>query len=472
MSPLLQSAALVLFGAVHALGQAATPTVNPLNEFIGAAGSAVSVIRSAHAIETAAAASASAASAVAAAASPTAKPAAKPANGNRNLIVGVVCGVVGALILIAILLGVCCFLKRHGGRRRKHRDTAIDDDEKTIDHPQPIPPLNPGRTYAPLNQNRGGMSASQSSKAPMLAAVGTSGLYHDTAQRDQNPFVPVPPSPRKPAYSNSAFIDTSPHESYRNSYANGAHESYSTAQPYLADASPLRTTAPHSRSNSRPRSGVGLPSTTVAEEPSTPIGLSRIGQPYDETHVHVLQTDAPSSDLRQSLYGSDPIVRHHTPPLVPSRSPARRVPPVAETSYQSSTTGSSTTYSGSDEDWRHSHVGPGGGGQGWAPSPIRYSNGTSGTILPTPPVPWDHAEPRRHSADRPLRVSTGSNGAAAGWTPGHDRQGSATSINGQPRRLRFSDLQADGGHGTVSGGGGAHGGRDDHGHASVVGEAM
>lgn len=470
MSPLLRSAALVLFSAANALGQAATPTLNPLNEFIGAAGSAASVIRSAHAIETAAAASASAASA-AAAASPIAKPAAKPANSHKNLIIAVVCGVVGALILIAILLGVCCFLKRHGGRRRKHRDTAIDDDEKTIDHTQPIPPLNPGRTYAPLSQNRGVISASQSPKAPMLAAVGTSGLYHETAQRDHNPFVPVPPSPRKPAYSNSAFIDTSPHDSYRNSYANGGHESYSTAQPYLADASPLRTTAPHSRSNSRPRSGVGLPSTTVAEEPSTPIGLSRIGEPYDEMHVHVLQNDAPSSDLRQSLHNSDPVPRHHTPPLVPSRSPARRFAPVADTSYQSSTTGSSTTYSGSDEDWRHSHVGPSGGGHGWAPSPIRYSNGTSGTILTAPPVPWDHAEPRRHSADRPLGVPAGSNGGATGWTPGHDRQGSATSINGQPRRLRFSDLQADGGHGHV-GGSGAHDGRDDHRHPPVVGEAM
>lgn len=474
MSPLVRSAALALFGASYVLGQAATETLNPLNEFIGAAGAAASVINSARAKETAAAASASSASAAAAAASTSSasKAAAKPANSHRNMIIAIVCGVVGAVLLLALVLGICCVLKRHGRRRRNRK--VVDDDEKTTHHSQSIPPLNPGRTYTPLAQNQGVPTTSKPPIVPVVATAGTLGSNHDAAQRNQNPFVPVPPSPRKPAFSNSAFIDTTPRDSYDNSYvtrphesySTGPHDSYATAQPYLAETSPLRAMAPRSRSNSRPASGVGPRTTATAERPLTPFGLNRIGQPYDDMHVHVLQTDAPSSDLRRSLYDSDPVPRHHTPPLVPSRSPARRFPPVADTSSHSSSTNSSTTNSASDEDWRRSH-GETSGGSGWTPSTTRYSNGDSGAVLPAPPVPWDHAQPRRHSGDHPPR----SYGVAAGWTPGHDRQGSGTSINGQPRRLRFSDLHADSGHGNP-GGSAPYNGRDDHRYPPVVGEAM
>lgn len=458
MSPLFRSAALALLGASSVLGQTATTTLNPLNEFIAAAGSAASVINSARARETAVAASASSASA--AAVSSTAKPAAKPGNGHRNTIIGVVCGVVGAVLLLAFLLAVCCVLRRHGRRRRDRK--AADDDEKTIHHSPPDPPLNPGRTYTPLAQNRG---VPTTSKPQILPVIATAGSNHDSTRGSQNPFVPVPPSPRRPAYSNGAFINTTPRDSYDNSYVTRAHESYSTAQPYPAETSPLRATAPRSRSNSRPASGVGLPIIETADRASTPLGLNRIGQPYDDGHVHALRTDSPSSDLRRSLYDSDPVRRHHTPPLVPSRSPARRFNPAAETSFHSSSTNSSTTTnSASDEDWRRSHGGTS-GTSGWTPTPTtRYSNGASGAVLPAPPVPWDHGQPRRHSGGYSARSTE--------WTPGHDRQPSGTSINGQPRRLRFSDLTADGGHGNPGGSAPYHGGDDHRYPPVVVGEAL
>lgn len=469
MSPLLRSAALVLLGASYALGQATTTTLNPLNEFIGVAGSAVSVINSARAKETAAAASASSVSAAAVAAhaassSATSKPAAaKSGNSHRNTIIAVVCGVVGAVLLLALLLCICCVLRRHGRRRRNRK--PVPDDEKTVHHTQPTPPLNPGRTYTPLAQNRGVLPTSKPLIIPVAATAGPLNLNHDPSRGTQNPFVPVPPSPRKPAYSNSAFINTSPRHSTDYSYTSTSHphESFATAQPYLAETSPLRTSAPRSRSNSRPSSRVGLHASPVAEEPPTPLGMNRIGQPYDDRHVNVLRTDSPSSDLRRSMHDSDPIRRHHTPPLLPSRSPARHFPPTAGTGYQSST---STSTSASDEDWRRSHGGTS-GTSGWTPTTTRYSNGTSGAVLAAPPVPWDHGQPRRHSGgDYPPRSSV------AGWTPGHDRRGSGTSINGQPRRTRFSDLSANDVHANAGGSGPYQGREDPRNPRVVMGEAL
>ncbi len=474
MSRLLLSATIVLLRASHALGQRATPTINPLNEFIGVAGSLVSVANSAVARETAAAAaaSASAASASAAAAAATSAPAPKPNNGRRNMIIAVVCAVVGVLLLLAIVLGICCFLKRHGRRRRNKKDGAIDD-EKIIDHSHSIPPTNPGRTYVPVAPNRGVPGASPQPRIPMVAAAGSLGLNYDAAPPSPNPFVPVPPSPRKPAYSNSPVIDTTPRHSFHNSYAAAPHDSYAaaphdsytTAQPYITETSPLAAKAPRSRSNSRPRSGAGLSGVAPAERPSTPFGLS-IGHPHDETHLQVLQAERPSSELWQSIHHPDPVPRHHTPPHVPSRSPHRRLATVTDTSYQSSSTGSSATNSGSGDDWRPSPVV---GGNGWSPSTTRYSNGHSGAVLPAPPVPWDHSHARRPSGDRPRNSPTG-NGGAAPWIAGHNRQGSGTSINGQPRRQRFSDLQAEAGGN--SRGNNPYESRDDQQYPRVVGQAL
>lgn len=481
MLSLLQSAALALSAASYALAQSTTASLNPLNEFIGVAGSAASVINSAHAKETAAAASLSSASATAMAASASsssaaakAAAAAKPNNSHRNMIIAVVCGIVGAVLLLALLLCICCVLRRHGRRRRSRK--AVHDDEKTVHHTQPTPPLNPGRTYTPLAQNRGVPITSTSPIIPVAATAGPLNLNHDPSRGNQNPFVPVPPSPRKPAYSNTAFINPTPRHSTdysytahpHESYATHPHESYRTAQPYLVDTSPRQTPAPRSRSNSRPSSRVGLAATQIAEEPPTPLGMNRIGQPYDDRHVAVLRAESPSSDLRRSLYDSDPVRRHHTPPLLPSRSPARHFPPTAGTGYQSSTdNSSSTSNSASDEDWRRSHGGTSSSATGWTGTPTRYSNGTSGTVLPAPPVPWDHRQSRRHSGgDDPPRSPGG------GWTASHDRRGSGTSINGQPRRTRFSDLSANDVHSNVGGSGPNHV-RDDHRNPRVVmGEAL
>lgn len=449
MSRRLLSAAWALSSASYALGQATTPTINPLNEFIGAAASAASVLNSAHAKETAAAASASSASAAAVAPS-TSAPAAEPSNNSRrNMIIAVVCAVIGAILLLAIVLGICCFLKRHGRRRRNQKGTAIDDDdEKGVHAPEPVPPLNPGRTYSPLAQNRGIPNTSLPPKPTVLAT----GPTQHSPPRNQNPFVPVPPSPRKPPYSNSAFIDTHPRSLYHDSYTSHPHESYSTAQPYLSETSPLYAAAPPSRPNSRPPSGTGLPTSATAERPLTPIGLSGIGQPYDDMHVHVLETEDPSPELhRSTMIPEPPIQRHHTPPQLPSRSPHRLI-----NTFGDSSTASSTTNSGSGDDWRRSHVigsgvvngGP--AGNTWTSPQTRYSNGTSGVVLPGPPAPWDAAQPVRRSADRPRHSPTA---AAAPWTADRDRRGSATSINGHPRRQRFSDLQADGGSGNGNGNG-------------------
>lgn len=472
MSSLLQSAALALLAASYALGQATTTSLNPLNEFIGVAASAASAVNSAHAKETVAAASVSSASAAAVAAtaassSATAKPVAdKPGNSHRNMIIAIVCGVVGVVLLLALLLCICCVLRRHGRRRRGRK--AVHDHEKAGHHTQPTPPLNPGRTYTPLAQNRGVPTTSKPPIGPVAATAGPPNLNHDPTRGNQNPFIPVPPSPRRPAFSNSAFINTTPRHSTDYSYATHPHESYATAQPFLVDTSPRRNSAPRSRSNSRPSSRVGHPAAIQsAEPPPTPLGMNRIGQPYDDRHVNALRTESPSSDLRRSMYDADPVRRHHTPPLVPSRSPARHFPPTAGTGYQSSTeTSSSTTNSASDEDWRRSHGGTS-SATGWTATPTRYSHGTSGAVLPAPPVPWDHGQPRRVSGG-----SDPSRSPVAGWTPGHERRGSGTSINGQPRRTKFSDLSANDVHATTGDSGPYHG-RDDHRNPRVVmGEAL
>ena len=219
-----------------------------------------------------------------------------------------------------------------------------------------------------------------------------------------------------------------------------------------------------SRSHSRHPSG-GLPTHNDANRPPTPFGLSGIGQPYESMHVHVLQNESPSRELRRSFpsrentplatgtnddsgYAKDPYGRGHvTTPQVPSRSPHRDGQARISTnnSYESflsneaSTSSNSEQYQATTDPYQPAHpnrgiVAP------WEHRP-RYSGTppTSASINP-PPVPWetdDYQRQRRHShSPRQSRGSFDANGRRVSQSPG------AVGINGQPRRLRFEDLQA------------------------------
>lgn len=216
-----------------------------------------------------------------------------------------------------------------------------------------------------------------------------------------------------------------------------------------------------SRSHSRPRSntGDGLPTHNTAERPPTPFGLSGIGKPYEDMHVHVLQNDPPSKELRQSLSNRDPLATvqsspapgYSTPPEVPSRSP-RRSSQFTDSPYNTSSETGSYTGSGSDDYHasyapattipqsqpysNHPHTQTPFATQPQHPSNLtnRYSN--SPTTIHAPPTPWtqDGNAHRRQSPTRPS-AEWAESGRRASRSP-------ATSINGQPRRLRFSDLQA------------------------------
>lgn len=469
---LLLSAAMALSGASSVLGQATTSSTDPLGQFLGTLNSAVGVISSANAQATAPSGSSSSSPANTSA-SPTPAPSTPPthhglSNGTK-LIIAIVCAVVGAFLLAAIL-GLCCCLLARRRRHRKEKAVKVNDNEKASAYVAPAKPLNPGRTYTPVNQNGHIASIDAQQRVPMMTPVAQPNSNQHPAHRHLNPFVPVPPSPRKGAYSSGGLTDSTAHDHYttgprdsyntatneklygltgpHDSYSTGPHDSYATA-PLIAPTQPLRTSTqqPRSRSNSRP-SSAALPKSANAERPSTPFGLASIGQPYDDMHVHVLQTEHPSKELQQSLRNREPIQRYHTPPLVPSRSPHRQSIAYADSSYQSSS--SSNTNSGSGEEWRRSQIGAGGQTANippWEQRQNRFSDGTAGAGLDAPPVPWDDQPNRqRGQSGSYSRSSSGDgNGNGNGHILPHDRRGSsspATSINGQPRRLRFSDLQA------------------------------
>lgn len=288
-------------------------------------------------------------------------------------------------------------------------------------------------------------------------------LESHPAHRHENPFVPVPPSPRRTApNSRSGLTDgTVPGD-----------------DPYIiteSDPEKQRLRS-RSRSHSRQRSNIGdtLPTHNNADRPPTPFGLtgfgqpnekgaggvSGIGQPYEDMHVHVLQQDPPSNELRQSLNNRDPLsstqrgpkAGFSTPPEIANHSPHRSGQSSDSIPYGTSSDTGSYTGSGSD-DYRPSyapatsiphsqpyshqpHNSSPYTTQQQLPStlPNRYS--TSPTNMQPPPVPWSPDAPG-HRRESPTRASAewAQSGRRASRSP-------ATSINGQPRRLRFSDLQA------------------------------
>ncbi|KAI4191378.1 MAG: hypothetical protein L6R41_000165 [Letrouitia leprolyta] len=444
-------AALLLSSVTGAMAQSSS-SANPLNQFIGAANSAAAAINSANAKQTTPSSSSptlnSPTQAAATSASPS--PAAHHSGINRTtLIVAVVCAVIGALLLAA-LLGLCCWcLVRRRRRRRNAAHATIDDEVKTWRSNEP---KNPGRDYSPHRNSR----ITSMEQQPMIPpAAKAPDMQQHPALRNHNadnPFVPVPPGPRRQA---------------PNSRAGLTDGTVPGAAPYVLPE-PQVLHKGRSRSSSRPRttSNPALPKANTSSRPSTPFGLSGVGQPYEDMHVHVLQTESPSRELRQSLHNREPIVsppvdpihRYDTPPTVPSRSPNRHstasIP--SNNNASNSVTGetSSTEGSTSADDWRYNKASSFANIPPWEQRQHRYSNsphsstGNAYNISAPPPIPWETSQTRYESPSHSPRQSRDfrqSGNGTAGYVEGARRnsRSPATRINWQPRRLRFSDLQAD-----------------------------
>lgn len=428
----LVSVALALSMASGVQAQAATPTVNPLGDFIGAAGSAVQIINSANAQATAGQQTSSASPL----ASATTAPESGKSNSNRNLIITIVSCIVGSLLLIALLITcVCCCLVRRRRRARQTSGLSSSEEEKSSLRPFAERPLNPGRNYGPAPPNNHLVPSMDREPTVPLPAANPGMRQHSTTDHSQNPFVPTPPTPRRQEYSNNTV--THLHPPIVTTTTTTSHNP-STAH---------RPSASTSRS---PSSNIIAPTALKVEQPIALNGkpqrnlspLSGIGRPYEDMHVHVLKTDAPSRELRESLRDRVPTIqRYPAPPLVPSRSPRRRSNNFSPTetmpgAYHNSNTesSSSNTSSGSGEEWRRSQLPH--------PNPNPY-------IIPSPLRPWDHpgGHSRRGSGGSGSPITPRSSTGGVGWTGGHERRGSAgkssVTSNGQPRRLRFSDLPAE-----------------------------
>lgn len=482
---LLFSAAIVLSNIGIVAGQTAATTSNPLNDFIGAAGAAASVVRSAASKETPSSTSSSSSAPSAtpppAAATPSHSAAPTHHGLSSGAKIGIIVGcIVGALLILAILGLLCCCLIR---RRRKRRRSATPVVEREA---QPWKsPINPGRhysNYTPAQQ--GHIPMEQSPTVPLMAAAATEphrathsqapSLSQHPAMRQgpENPFVPVPPSPRRTVSSSR--------NGSKDAWAMGGEPNILPEKQHLQGHS-------RSRSNSRPLSGP-LPTHADTNRPPTPFGLSGfgtptgqkihdskgasppysgIGQPYEDMHVHVLQTDAPSRELRQSLkaketagvpttaYDSDEHTKfrnsrgYSTPPEVPSRSPHRekRASMFADSSYESSL-GTTTPSNSSGEQYppgtdpysltQRESMAP------WEQHQHRFSNTPRhSNQMTAPPIPWEDSE---HDVHHQRRQSHSPRQSAQYDGRRRSSQSPATSINGQPRRLRFEDLHPSGGN--------------------------
>ena len=480
------SAALALAGASGVAGQ--STATNPLNNFIGVAASALSQINSNLAAEsttspsssstsataTPTSSSSSAANAAAVTSSPSAAPPQSSASSNhhRNTIIIAVCVVVGVLLLGLIISALFCCLARR--RRRRRATTPVHDEE--IDAWRSSQPSSTGGAYGRVP------STEHHPSGPAMTMVEEPSMLHhssnrpenpfsqQSALRPENPFVPVPPSPRRAPHSRDGLtggivpaaaagaVVAAPLSQRRapNSREGLTDGTVPGAPPFIAPP----TQRQRMRSFGSPahgRSEVDLtqghhqgiiPAQNMTEHNVTPFGL--IGQPYDDMHVHVLQGEAPSAELRNSLNSRDPVGNYNTAPRVPGRSPRRAA--FADSTY-SSTDGSTSVSgsgsgSGSGEEWRQTHIGTVNSGTvPWEHGPRRHSSSpyqsmqASPASIQAPPIPWTGAE-RKHSGSP--RASMG----AAPWTERRSSQSPSQSFsktprqsqNGTPQRLRFSDF--------------------------------
>ena len=468
---------------------AASTTSNPLNDFIGAAGAAASVVNSVNSAEsspTSSSSSSSSAASTTAAPAPAATSASRaPAAAHDGLSggakIGIIVGcVVGGLLLLALLSLCCCCLFRR--RRRSKRRTAATpvEDEEVKSWKSPI---NPGRhysNYSPAQQ--GQVPTEQSPTVPLMAAAAAehhvhnekapSLSQHPAMRQPENPFVPEPPNPRRTAPNSRAGLT--------DGMVPGA------AAYIVPEKQRLRKSSSRSRSNSETRSESNhLPTHNDENRPPTPFGLtgfgepaghtvhrgasppySAIGQPYEDQHVHNLQADTPSRELQHSLHNREVIPTaafadgshtkyrnsrgYSTPPEVPSRSPQRdnRNSVLADSSYDSEL--STTTASNSSGERYQSQSDPYQPAQRetmapWEQHQRRFSNSpqSSPRVTVPPPIPWEESEynsnTRKHQSHSPRQNGQFSSGDGRR----RNSRSPATSINGQPRRLRFEDLQAD-----------------------------
>ncbi|MCJ1248433.1 hypothetical protein MMC30_005651 [Trapelia coarctata] len=184
---------------------AQSSSVNPLNQFISVAGSAVTVIQSAVSTQIPASTSASSTSptsttasstSATAAASSTAAAAAAPSYNNKlNIIIPVVV-IVGLILLAALALCIFCCLRRR--RRNRRAASPVGEDEVTNWRG----PNHPGRTYSPV-RNSSQVPMSQQPTVPLMAATDrhydNNHPAYGAENRAENPFVPIPPQPRKTA---------------------------------------------------------------------------------------------------------------------------------------------------------------------------------------------------------------------------------------------------------------------------------
>ena len=287
-----------------------------------------------------------------------------------------------------------------------------------------------------------------------------------TSANAANPFTPAPPPSRKPVpQPDHAFMAAIPPTAIAEKHRrrNGSRS--------------------RSRSSSRPKSGIlasdgGLPTHNNADRPPTPFGLNAFGQTSEDKHAQTSQIDPPSAEQRRSLHEHEmnppglsssvgAVVGHEndrhgrnsrgyeTPPEIPSRSPNReskRPTPWADnqnsSSYSTATTTTNSTSAGEEYQQGYDPYSPANIRRSqrealppWEQHQYRYSGNstppTSATMV-TPPVPWvDGSEytprPRRNSHSP--RQSMSNDGRRKSRSP-------ATGINGQPRRLRFEDLQS------------------------------
>ena len=331
------------------------------------------------------------------------------------------------------------------------RDAVNHNRHQAMDAQAP-PAYSGGAGSYPTHRNQPGEHHQGHNAA--LAGAGGIGAYEAESNinnkrhsKIENPFVPQLPGPRRSAPNSRA----------------GPTEAMAAGA--VPETQGLRDRS-RSRSHSRPRSG-DLPKRNDRDRPPTPFGLSGIGQPYEDMHVHRLVSDPPSQDLQQALHDHeaplaagalggasgaayvDPPHHEHrksrgfsTPPEVPSRSPNRGKPRdqvATESSYDSSLSSLRDSSSGTEQYQRqpdpyapaqHASVPP------WEAHQSRYSQSppTSATMA-APPIPWSDPEyvheQRRHSHSPRQSMD----GRRKSRSP-------ATSINGQPRRLRFEDLQS------------------------------
>ena len=511
MYQLLFSTLLVLSTASMALAQT---TGNPLNDFVSAAGSAAGVITSINAQQTtpsSSSATPTSSSSSTAAASPTASSAPTSSGiSKRNEIIIIVCVVVGVVLLAAILGGLlCCCLRR---RRRNRAVTPIQDEE--IKHWRSNEkPSSPGRNYEPVYQQGQVPSMQQQPTVPDMALMSGAHTEPYKSARPENPFVPVPPSPRRSAPNSRVGLTDGmvPGAEPFLGAAAGAGVGAAAARhgrdrSNESEKRPLRSSMSHSRTSSR--SGLNdtydgqpplpiysktdlssHPNTTLpshptthnppspyapvpsAENPHSPYSLSGIGRPYEDMHVHVLQGEEPSHELRNSLQNRDPIhnpdylaernthARNSLPapkrPLIPGRSPNRSPhrSPFTDYAYNSHSS-ADTTDSRSSPEWHDAPIVPSttttitggaGGPKPWTRRQYNSSQGSSPTMPPS--IPWESSSSSGSSGRVPTVATT------QPWTDRERRKSRSPrqSMNvardksqpGTAKRLRFSDVQTE-----------------------------